>query len=42
MLPPEVQARVEQSAAAAPPLTPAQQQLIRRIFTTPAAQAPAA
>ena len=32
MLPPEVQARLEAYAAAAPPLSPAQQDALRRIF----------
>lgn len=33
-LPPNVQARIEQLVAVAPPLTPAQQDVIRRIFTS--------
>ena len=38
MLPPEVQARVEEMVAAAPPLSPAQQRTIIRVFAHKAAE----
>lgn len=43
MLPPQAEAIVEEMLAVAPPLSPAQQDALRRIFTPPPAQtAPAA